>query len=110
MFVDEKPQGEVQTPTTPVLEPWRQLLLDAADVMEHFGKCNGNYYDEMGHVCVLGAIYRATFAPPTSWIHDGLGLRAALKFRNFVGMSPDRFNDAHTQAEVLAAMRACARS
>lgn len=38
------PQYETKVETAKPLEPWRQVLLDAADYMEKHGKCE----DDMG--------------------------------------------------------------
>lgn len=37
-------------------EPWRQLLLDAADYMETHGHCKGNFENTLGQVCFYGAL------------------------------------------------------
>lgn len=44
-----------ETKTT-TLEPWRRLLLDAADYMETHGHCKANFWDAEGQVCLAGAI------------------------------------------------------
>ncbi len=38
------------------LEPWRQMLLDAADLLERDGWCQQAYQDGDGHHCALGAL------------------------------------------------------
>ncbi len=56
MFVDEKKAGEVSK----TLEPWRELLLEAANVLERHGWCQDVEVNERGEYCILGALGRAT--------------------------------------------------
>ncbi len=51
MFVETKRAGEAAT----VTEPWRSLLLDAADYIEKNGWCQGEWYQD-GRVCAMGAM------------------------------------------------------
>lgn len=48
----------VETPTEP-LEPWRQLLLDAADTIDERGHAKGVLENRNGGVCLVGALYVA---------------------------------------------------
>ncbi len=38
------------------LEPWRRMLFYAADALESYGWCQGNYRTENGHMCARGAV------------------------------------------------------
>lgn len=110
MFVDEKRVGEsVETK----LEPWRQLLLDAADVMQQRGKCENAYTDARGHVCILGAVNVVCgFHPNESFPALSTPTEALFALSYLVasvGQAVHCFNDSHTEDEVIAAMRACAR-
>jgi hypothetical protein len=46
-------------PEVVVLEPWRQILLKAADIIETRGWTRGNLY-RSGRSCALGAIMKAS--------------------------------------------------
>jgi NCAIR mutase (PurE)-related protein len=83
----------------PVLSPAAELLLRAADYMEKHGKCNGGLSDAQGRVCTLGAI-----------VSQGKGaLEAYRLFVLSIGTYDlPQWSDAHTQAEVVSAMRTAA--
>jgi hypothetical protein len=48
----------------PPLAPWRQLLLDAADLIEREGWAKGTYKRWSGEYCVLGALSQVAFGTP----------------------------------------------
>lgn len=106
-FLETKREGEAQT--IPGKEPWRELLLKAADEMERRGHCVGEYMDKAGAVCIIGAlrtIEKIPFeGPPTPDVN-----LAVRKFGSFVEEPAIMFNDNHTQSEVLATIRACANA
>lgn len=56
MYLEDKHSGYGLKTTKP-LEPWRKLLLDAAERIELRGWCQHNECDGRGRVCILGAIY-----------------------------------------------------
>lgn len=103
MFLETKRDGEAQARTK--LEPWRQLLLDAADYMEQHGKCEHAYSTPDGRVCFYGALNVVQGLPARSDLIDALANQAVENFRRYVQHGPSHFNDTHSQAEVLAAMR-----
>ena len=86
------------------LEPWRKLLLDAADGIEAKGHAKG-MIDDSGAMCVVGAL---SFAARERW---RLIIEAIEPLRIFLGVpcvvdwqdAPER-----TAAEVIDTMRACA--
>ncbi len=103
MFLDPKKDGEQ---TVKTIEPWRQLLLDAANYMQKHGHCAYAGSDEDGRVYIVGAIV---------WSYDGdgfdpLATLAIDKLTKFIGLNIPAWNQRHTGPEVIAAMRACANS
>jgi len=104
MFLDPKKDGEQ---TTKTLEPWRQLLLDAADYMEVHGHCINVSQNDKGAVCIIGAL---DAVKTSSCWSDGLFAMDGFLRRTTIYRSSEDFNDTHTGPEVIAAMRACARA
>ncbi len=104
MLYDKKWDKELEVQT----EPWRKLLNDAADYIEEHGWCQGELRDEMGQVCILGAI--ASIPDPEDWEPRSVALKA---LRAITGSPfPDNWNDApgRTKEEVIAAFRNAARA
>ncbi len=97
MFVEIKRDGEALT----ITEPWRRVLLDAANYIEQHGWCQGAYRGGSA-VCPIRAI--VTVDP----FHEH---GATLRMRKYVGGHVEAWNDApgRTQDEVVGALRACAR-
>ena len=91
------PKWEVEQKTA---EPWRQALLEAADIIEQRGHCKGASEDEHGRVCIIGALLH---------IKSGKWSGAWKVLRAEIGAIGE-FNDTHTKAEVLAKLREVARS
>ena len=92
------PKWEVEQKTA---EPWRQALLEAADIIEQRGHCKGVAEDARGRVCIIGALLHV----------GGNSWTGAWKvLRNEIGESIGAFNDTHTKAQVLAKLREVARS
>lgn len=50
------PKWETQTDETAPREPWRDLLMQAANVIRQRGLAKGTQEDELGRVCLHGAI------------------------------------------------------
>lgn len=101
MFLEEKKIGEVK------LEPWRQVLLDAADYMETHGHCKGRQEDSSGRVCLIGSLIKVTGSEKDR--HPYVN-EARLQFERRMGIPDftgflwnDRFE--RTSEEVIAAMR-----
>lgn len=97
-----------QTETKPeVLEPWRQVLLDAADLLEREGWANLSKHDS--GLCVYRAIKRIVRTYDVSEAQRRLALHVGA-------ISPTHglysWNDTpgRTKEEVLTALRECARS
>ena len=107
-FVEAKPEVE--------LEPWRRVLLDAAQYIREHGWCQNSVRTDDGRVCAIGAIgmaYDAAF-------HNSRCCEIAITAMNHLdatlarkGHLPDivKFNDApgRTAEEVARAMEECAR-
>ena len=104
MLLDTQPY-KVPSVTEPI-EPWRQLLLDAADLIERTNWWNGKSLERPTY-CALTAI--------TTVGENAVAYKAATHFSIYVGMgnqSIPQWNDTpgRTKEEVLAAMRGAARS
>jgi hypothetical protein len=56
MLYDKKWDKPKQPDTE--LEPWRQSLLEAADILECKGWCQHQAYADNGRMCILGALAR----------------------------------------------------
>lgn len=93
-------------------EPWRQVLLDAADLIDRIGWCQHRLRDHNGRVCAAEALMKVAYA-----IHDPATYAVAMtRLSDFVA-SAEQFplavldwNDAEerTAGEVTGTMRACA--
>ena len=109
MFVETKREGEAKT-----VEPWRQLLLDAADEIERRGHCHNRQFDEQGRCCFHGALSLkaqdwALDRRATAAMREHLGLPLHLQHDGYASGIAS-WNNKHTGQEVIAAMRACARA
>jgi hypothetical protein len=107
MFVETKREGEVK-----VQEPWRQILIGAADALEQHGWIQGALQTNRGR-CVLGAI-GANWGLTT----DADKCDAAAKFLAHINLlSQDdpwglaAWNDepGRTKGEVVTALREAAK-
>ena len=102
MLLDTQPY-KVPAVTEPI-EPWRQLLLDAADLIERTHWWNGKSVARPRPAyCALTAITMAGDTHGVSLAHE-----AATYFSHYVGIGDQRiphWNDApgRTKVEVLAA-------
>lgn len=111
MFQEDRSVGPaVVTP----IEPWRQVLLDAAQRIRERGWCRGTVCDSKGRNCAIGAIHKYTrvngiVTHPST---PGEFYPAQRQFAKIVGGSVSRWNDlpGRTQEEVIAALEAAARS
>ncbi len=94
-------------------EPWRQVLRDAADLIDRIGWCQHTLRDRNGRVCAAEALMRVAYAT-----HDPAATYAVAMIRlsDFVA-SGEQFpqavldwNDAEerTAGDVTGTMRACA--
>ena len=104
MLLDTQPHKV--PPVTEPIEPWRQLLLDAADLIERQGWWNGKPGKSLSVHCIQTAISATA-------LRGALGCEAAVNFLNYIGgHGIVSWNDApgRTKEEVLAAMRGAARS
>ena len=87
-------------------EPWRQVLLDAADLIDRIGWCQHTECDHNGRVCAAEALMRVA-------AHDVTTYAVAMTHLSCFVASPKtvpEWNDAEgrTAAEVTDGMRACA--
>lgn len=89
------------------LEPWQQLLLDAADLLEQKGWCRGAYETNEGRHCAVGAIIDV--ARPLTMMHP-YRLTALHKLERFVGGTVTVWNDNQSSGQaVIDAMRKAAK-
>lgn len=110
MFVDDKKLGEQQTETT---EPWRLILLKAADLIEQCGHCKNAVVDSTGAMCMGGAINMAdTGNPFTVGCRSEAGEEAAQQLHKFCRYNFVVYNNARltTAADAVEKLRACAHS
>ena len=92
-------------------EPWRQVLLDAADYIDRIGWCQHALRDDKGGVCAAEALTSVAYT-----VHDiATYAEATTRLSIFVtsgahSMAVVEWNDdeRRTAAEVTDAMRACA--
>jgi hypothetical protein len=93
-------------------QPWRQVLLDAADFIDRTGWCQNRLCDDQGRVCAAEALMSVAYAA-----HDVETCAGAMaRLSNFItsgkhSLAVVKWNDdnGRTAAEVTRAMRACAR-
>lgn len=69
-------------------------LLDAAhDVMLERGRCKGNYSDDTGRVCVLGAVNVADHGSPIWRVEHETATDASACLHSHLGQSVSGWND-----------------
>lgn len=93
-------------PKVEVVPSHRQVLLEAADLIEEKGWCQGMYNNRSGAMCMMGAIINAGRRHEHRYTS-----RAHLRLIEAVGgVAPVLWNDApeRTQEEVVSALRKAA--
>jgi len=93
------------------LEPWRKILLDAADRIERNGHAKGALITETGAQCALGAIHNWRFdrGVLTASLRTDASAYASRRLDQMVG-NVVKWNNApeRTAEEVITTMRTCA--
>ncbi len=105
MFLELKKPGEVQVTVPPIrLEPWRQLLIEASDLLERRGWCQQHLIDVRGRMCTMGAM-TAAWNPVHDWNMDVVAV-AQSKLHELVGPVVE-WNDEYgrTQDQVVETLR-----
>lgn len=95
-----------------VAEPWRKVLLDAADYIEAHGWCQWSLEDSDGRVCAIGGMLRAVSVDHHTTFERPQEYRQAIThLHHYLNGGAGFFNNAHgrTASEVTAALRTCAR-
>ncbi|SRR5258708_21278602 len=99
-----------EAPTVPVeLEPWRRLLLDAADLLETHKWCQGSLA-RGNAVCAVGSVYLAHFGDRETvveWsVHPAVTEAIEMVARH-IGTEVAEWNDrsGRTKAQVIAMFR-----
>ncbi len=110
MYLELKKTGEapVQVPSTPaLLEPWRALLLEAADLLERRGWCQQHLVDVKGRMCTIGAM-TSVWNLANGWDLSVVS-EAQNRLTSVVGPLVE-WNDTHgrTKTEVLKTLRSVA--
>src|SRR5258708_3115481 len=112
MYVDTeaRPQGEVREQE---LDTAGRLLMKAADEMEKRGHCKHGTLDELGRVCLVGALGIAQYGEGYHNSYGILGQKdwtAYNRIRKLLNQDPVYWNNApkRTGPEVVAAMRRAA--
>lgn len=94
---------------TKTLEPWRQVLLDAADLIEKNGKAEGTF-TRKGAYCAVGAISQAergkcTASSTLGTIFTSEALRRLYQYLEFDVIE---WSDTSSKEHVIETMRNCA--
>lgn len=86
------------------LEPWQQILLDAANILESDGWCQRRVHSVDGRHCAVGAMFRAVKHDQLGWDHRNaiFHLRVSLSVDNIAKWNDRR---GRTKEEVIAAFR-----
>lgn len=88
--------------------PWRQVLLDAADLIDRIGWCQHTECDHNGRVCTAEALMRVAGDDVASYAV------AMNNLSEFVAspLTVPEWNDAECRraAQVTGSLRACARA
>jgi len=96
------------------IEPWRKVLLDAADLIEARGAARYTLEDADGSLCIMGAVNVAVTGD--AWT-NGFQEPAAQEARDHFCISIGEpaswsacceFNNHHPKSEIVAALRAAA--
>lgn len=107
MFVETKKEGEA--PTKPA-HPSSEALLIAAEFIERKGHCVGQLGNERIGLCMVGAISMAFTGRPDGIIGP-FGIDAFERVTKVIGAhNIGAWNDNHTAAEAIAALRAAAQA
>lgn len=105
MLFDPKWEEKVEVK----LEPWQEILLKAADLIEQRGWTKDRFENVDGNLCMIGAMRVAVFGK-VAWNHS-ISTRdltmAHNKLDKFLGRSAARWNDrsAGYKEEVIAKLR-----
>ena len=105
MFVETTREGEIAVP----LEQWRNILLDAANLIEQHGHCKNSLQTESGNLCAVGALNMAETGNARK---SGSDVVAWGMLKEAVGGDIVDWNNApeRTATEVTGLMRKAARS
>lgn len=119
MFLEDKKSGSSQD-VRPI-EPWRQVLLDAAQRLRERGWCKGRLRDDAGSNCAIGAIINYT--EKSDYVAEFVLMRdneAIMRLSKYLGcayqtlsmhidtVSTWNNNRKRTKEEVIAALEGCA--
>ena len=93
------------------VEPWRRVLLDAADFIDRNGWCQHTLHDDKGHVCAAEALRTVAYTAHDMGSYAGAMTRLS-KFvtpgEHSVAVVKWNDDDSRTATEVTGAMRVCA--
>lgn len=93
------------------LEPWRKLLLDAADLIEERGHCKSALRNEHGQLCLLGAVLVASRGDLSARVRVPDGAVTAMEYVDrYLDEDAVDWNNApdRTPEQVISALRNCA--
>ena len=108
MLWDPKRDKPIET-----TEPWRLILLKAADLIEQRGHCKHIVTDQSGALCMGGAINLVDTGYPVYFhTRSEAGWKAAKQLHKFCGSNFVDYNNAPatTAADAVAKLRACANA
>ncbi len=104
MYLELKQPGEAPIAPPPTLDPWRQLLLEAAVLIERKGWCQKHLMDVKGRMCTIGAM-TSVWDLESDWNMDVISL-AQDKLTAVVGPLVEwNDTDGRTKAEVVEVLR-----
>lgn len=104
MLYDKKWDKEL--PVTPTLEPWQQLLLDAAQYIRDHGWCQHQLMNRHGAVCLAGALESAP-----GWKNAQDAIEAVARLQPHASIWVSVWNDkpGRTKEEVIAVLEKAAK-
>lgn len=89
------------------------IIDDAADYMEEHGSCAGKFRDNVGRVCMegalSGALQRKLSSIPVNSINNSYHALDAFVRKETVYTSTVSFSDGHSHQQRLDMMRRCAK-
>src|SRR5262245_43210550 len=91
-------------------EPWREVLLKAADLIEKHGLSKRCLERPDGSLCIMGAINMAMYGKSFVINDDPVRAKAIDRMDDFCGATFIQFNNARhtTKDDIVAKMRECA--
>lgn len=97
------PKWEVPAETKPQ-EPWRNILLGAAELIENAGHCIGMLGSPKFGYCLLGAVAMVDTGTISAPLSDA-GVQAVNRLVDRTGPNIGVWNDRHSKLEAIKILR-----